>query len=187
MGEFQILRNIVRRDYLELLTIAKDVQDNPKKFMAIYRACLVQLFTVIEADMHGFKSLDPFDASKTKKNFRDIFLNTFQQVGKTWTKELFVERYISKYFSELLLIKDERNSLTHPKKINKLITPTINDLFRLQEAFNNYVYFINEITNGFFISALCELSYQQMLELQQQSEAFGLKLKDLNIDGKSML
>ena len=187
MGEFQILRNIVRTDYLELLFIAKDVHKKPKKFVALYRACLVQLFTVIEADMYGFNSLDPFDASKTKKNFRNIFLNTFKQIGKTWTKNEIVEVYISNYFNELMLIKEERNDLTHPKKITKIISPSIVDLIRLETAFLNYVDFIKNLTNGFFIAAIPQLTFEQIMELKEQSEAFGLTLRSFTIDDVNIL
>ena len=181
MSEFQILRNIMRRDYISLLKMANTTLCNEAQFNSMYRACLVQLFTVIEADIFGLRALDPYPLLKgVKKNFYDIFLHTFNQIARTWNKEEITEKYITTYFNELMLIKGERNNLTHPKKINALILPDAATLNRLEIAFKNYCDFMNEMMNGFYIGCKT-LTIQQALEIQKESEAKGLSLKELII------
>jgi len=180
MGEFQVLRNILRHDYIALLKIAEQYKDKQIEFNAMYRACLVQLFTMIEADIYGLSTLDPYPSDNTKKNFYSIFTNTFKQIGITWSKEQIAEKYFNTHFDELMLIKNERNNLIHPKRIEDLLVPTSKDLEKLKNAFNNYSAFIGEITNGFYIG--CQnATYEQLLELKTQSEKRGLILKKLTI------
>lgn len=179
MGEFQVLRNILRNDYIALLKIAEEYAETQIEFNTMYRACLVQLFTMIEADIYGLRKLDPYP-NNTKTNFYSIFKNTFKQVGITWRKEEIIEKYFKTHFDELMLIKNERNNLIHPKRIEDVLVPTSKDLEKLKNAFNNYSAFMGAITNGFYIGCQ-DATYAQLNELRTQSETRGLVLKKITL------
>ena len=60
MNHYQKIHNLIRLDYIELLRITENSKENPTEFNALYRASLKSLFTIIEADIYGLNSIDPY-------------------------------------------------------------------------------------------------------------------------------
>ncbi len=168
MDEFQLLHNILRNDYIKLLNITEQFKDSKIEFETLGRSCLIQLFTLIEADIFGLGRLDPYPMTKPKENFFEKFTNTFNQIATTWDKIEIKEDYFTNYLSELMAIKSIRNKLIHPSKVMDVYLPTFPDFVRLRTAFDHYNEFMMKVMNDFFIGIdkfkITDVQVQEMID-----------------------
>lgn len=151
LHNYQTTHNIIRNDYLELLKLTDSLTENQNQFNALYRACLRELFSLIESDLFGLNQLDKYNGYRDQDKFIQKFRKTFEQISRTWQKDDLRHAYFVAKFDNLLSIKKERDSTTHPKKPQDFKQVTKVDLEKLTEVFKNYDDFINSLMNGFFI------------------------------------
>lgn len=182
MDEFQVLHNILRNDYIVLLDITEEFKNEHIKFNSLYRSCLIRLFTMIEADLFGLATLDPYSKTKSKENFSDSFTNTFNKVSSTWQKLEIKENYFQNHLPELLALKKERNELTHPKKVEQIITPKYSNFQRVQTAFEDYNNFMNQLMNKFYIGMGAPMSNEQIHEIIYRKKERGVTLNKFVIE-----
>ena len=52
---YQKTHNIIRNDYLNLIELTLESQNDQKAFNTLYRACLRELFSLIESDLFNLK------------------------------------------------------------------------------------------------------------------------------------
>lgn len=117
----------------------------------MYRACLRELFSLIESDMYGLNRLDMYNGYRDHDKFLKKFKNTFAQISKTWDREAIQLNYFSSKLDRLLEIKTERDETTHPKSPDNFKQISAGDFLKLKLVFNDYDDFINSLMNGFFI------------------------------------
>lgn len=181
MDEFQLLHNILRNDFIELLSITEQFKDSKIEFETLGRSCLIQLFTLIEADIFGLGRLDPYPITKPKENFFEKFNNTFNQIATTWGKIEIKEDYFTNCLPELMTIKSMRNKLVHPSKVVDVYFPTFPGFVRLRTAFHNYNEFMGKIMNDFFIGAQFEITGEQLQEMLDRKAKKGIQLETFQL------
>lgn len=159
MRKFQLIHNIIRKDYFELLKATEDNKEIETTFDALYRASLRSLFTVIEADITGLNSLDQYPNYNNYDKFIKKFKNTYIQIAKTWDKVEIQERYFNTKLEHLLELKKKRDELVHPKEIEHIHKATELDFEKLKNVFNGYDSFINELMDEFFLGTTVQYPY----------------------------
>lgn len=159
MGKFQIIHNLIRRDYLELLRITEEHKLNEQDFDALYRACLTRLFALIEADIYGLNQLDMYDRYDDKKDrFIGKFKETFKQICKTWNKEQLQKNYFDSKLQAVIDLKRKRDELIHPKEVAHVHRASDQVFQELKSVFEDYDKFINDLMNDFFLSTTIDSS-----------------------------
>ena len=148
---YQKTHNIIRNDYVNLIELTSDSQNDQKKFNSLYRACLRELFSLIESDLYNLNRLDYYKGYNDKDKFIIKFKKTFKQICKTWGKTDIQKTYFDKKLENLKKIKRERDRITHPKRPKDFKITTFEDFNNFKRAFNDYDDFINVIMDGFFI------------------------------------
>jgi len=149
---FQLIHNVIRPDFLELLRLTEEFKENEKSFDALYRACLTRFFTLIEADIYGLNKLDMYEGYDDKKDrFIEKFKETFKQISKTWNKEDIQKKYFDSKLQGLIELKGKRDELVHPKQMDDIHKASINDFQKLKTVFEVYDKFINDLMNGFWL------------------------------------
>ena len=175
MGEFQLLHNLLRHDYIVLVQLTDKYVNSPLEFFTLYNSCLIRLFTMIEADMYGLYRLDPYPGKKAT-NFFHQFPNIFNQICSTWRKEDVKNNYFKNHWDELCALKNLRNSFTHPKNRTHVLPATIADFKRLRDAWDNYNMFMGEITNNFYVGFRGNLNDIDIDAIIKRKEEKGITL-----------
>ena len=148
---YQKTHNIIRDDYLNLIEMTFESQNDQKAFNTLYRACLRELFSLIESDLFNLNRLDSYPNYSDNDKFMVKFKKTFKQISKTWEKEFIQKEYFDSKLERLKNIKTERDKITHPKSPDDFKTTTVADFQRFKTVFNEYDGFINTMMKGFFI------------------------------------
>tara|TARA_R110002020_G_scaffold274311_5_gene489437 strand:- start:1450 stop:1992 length:543 start_codon:yes stop_codon:yes gene_type:complete len=151
LQNYQKTHNIIRNDYLNLIELTFECQNDQKSFNTLYRACLRELFSLIESDLFNLNRLDNYPNYSDKDKFMIKFKKTFKQISKTWEKEDIQKEYFDSKLERLKNIKMERDKITHPKGPKDFKTTTIEDFISFKMIFDEYDGFINKMMNGFFI------------------------------------
>ncbi|MBT2160599.1 hypothetical protein [Zobellia barbeyronii] len=151
LHNYQKTHNIIRNDYLNLIKLTFESHDNQKSFNTLYRACLRELFSLIESDLFNLNRLDCYLGYSDKDRFITKFKKNFKQISKTWEKEDIQKEYFDSKLERLKKIKTERDKITHPKNPNDFKNTTIEDLEIFKMIFDEYDEFFNRMMNGFFI------------------------------------
>ncbi|SIS46840.1 hypothetical protein SAMN05421766_10262 [Zobellia uliginosa] len=148
---YQKTHNIIRNDYLNLIELTFESKNDQKAFNTLYRACLRELFSLIESDLFNLNRLDSYQNYSDRDKFMVKFKKTFKQIAKTWEKTDIQKEYFDSDLERLKTIKTERDRITHPKSPNDFKVTTIDDFNTFKRVFNEYDGFINKMMNGFFI------------------------------------
>ncbi len=148
---YQKTHNIIRNDYLNLIELTFKFQNDQKAFNTLYRACLRELFSLIESDLFNLNRLDNYPNYSDKDKFMVKFKKTFKQISKTWEKVDIQKEYFDSKLERLKIVKTERDKIAHPKSPNDFKTTTIDDFNRFKIVFDEYDGFINKMMDGFFI------------------------------------
>lgn len=152
MQKFQSIHNVLRKDYIELLRITEANKLTKNSFDAMYRASIRSLFSLMEADITGLNILDGYPGYDDRKHtFLFKFKKTYKQIAKTWNKEKLQQSYFDSKLSDLIVLKNRRDDLVHPKEHSHLHEANIVDFEQLQKVFQDYDHFINEMMNDFFV------------------------------------
>ena len=159
MGKFQKIHNIIRPDFMLLLEHTEKQKDDENLYNALYRACLIRFFTLLEADIYGLNQLDMYEEFDDKKDrFIEKFKETFKQICSTWKKEELQKNYFDTKLQLLIKLKTKRDELVHPKEISHIPKATEDDFGLLKKAYEDYDQFINALMDNFFISVTIDPS-----------------------------
>lgn len=151
LHNYQKTHNIIRNDYLNLIELTFEFRNDQKAFNTMYRACLRELFSLIESDLFNLNRLDSYPNYSDNDKFMVKFKKTFKQISKTWKKEDIQKEYFDSKLERLKGIKNERDRITHPKGPKDFKTTTTKDFDMFKMAFDEYDGFINKMMDGFFI------------------------------------
>lgn len=148
---YQKTHNIIRKDYLKLLEVTELNIQSKSSFSSLYRACIRELFCLIESDVYNLNRIDPYKGYEDKHRFFEKFKKTFRQVCETWGKSDLLEYYFSSKLQHLRNVKNVRDKITHPKSPNDFITPTEEDFNVVKQVFEDYTEFIKRLMTKFSI------------------------------------
>jgi len=159
MRNYQLMHNVIRNDYIELLELTEKNQANQKSFDALYRACISSMFSLVESDIYGLNTLDPYPNYHDKCNFIGKFEKTFKQISKTWEKEDIQRKYFQSCKPQLKVLKKMRDEIIHPKKIEHIHPASKIKFKELKLIFNDYDNFMNDMMNNFFLSTRIKFDF----------------------------
>ncbi|TCD27417.1 hypothetical protein EZ456_09480 [Pedobacter psychrodurus] len=157
MRNYQLMHNAIRNDYIVLLEITGKSQENQKSFDALYRACIISMFSLVESDIYGLNVLDPYPNYSDKHDFTSKLEKTFKQISRTWEKEEIKQQYFYSCKPQLKVLKRMRDEIIHPKEISHIHIATETKFKELKAVFNDYDSFINDLMNNFFLSTKINL------------------------------
>jgi len=160
MRNYQLMHNLIREDYLELLEITEKSQANQKSFNALYRACITSMFSLVESDIYGLNVLDAYTNYNDRHDFINKFEKTFKQISRTWEKEEIRQKYFFSCKPQLKVLKEMRDETIHPKKIEHIHLASEIKFNKLKQVFYDYDNFMNDLMNNFFLSTTIKLDFR---------------------------
>lgn len=152
MSKFPTIHNKLSADFKLLVKITEEQINDTEKFQTLCRACLRNLFSVIEADIFYFNLFDSYENYDDRHPFIDRFKKTFKQICKTWDNKDLQQEYFSSKLENLAQLKALRDQLTHPKEKGDIIEPSSDDFKKIKNAFEDYENFILAIMSNFFFT-----------------------------------
>jgi hypothetical protein len=158
---FPKIHNSLKEDFHLLISITESRIDQSNEFHTLCRACIKNLFSIIEADIFYYNLFDKYAEYDDLDTFIDKFKKTFKQICKTWDREPLRKKYFDTQIHQLLELRGLRNRLLHPKEIIDLFDPAESDFIKVKDAFQAYDEFITSIMSNFFIEG--QLTYEQLI------------------------
>jgi|SRR5680860_526024 len=151
LSSYQKTHNIIRKDYLNLLDITRGALQNQKSFNTLYRACIRELFSLIESDLYSLNGLDPYRGYHDYDGFKSKFKKTIKQVFKTWEKEDLQKKYFDQNLEQLFNFLELRDKITHPKSPDDFKDAILDDVDKVAQVFQEYRSLIHKLMDDFFI------------------------------------
>lgn len=148
---FPTIHNNLTNDFDKLIDTTEKNVDN-ENYSTLIRACLLYLFSVIEADIYYFNLLDKYDKYDDRHKFINKFKKTFKQVCKTWGWEELQQEYYDTKIEALSQIRTLRDKLTHPKEIEDFIEPSKDDFEKIKSVYLDYNNFLLTLMSDFTFS-----------------------------------
>lgn len=146
-GKLQFLHNELRNDFGALYKItAQKISsgDKPKELM---RACLKELFSLIEADLFLLNNVSPYDNYMEFDKLTKRFKKTYKKHCEEHQCSDLYNDFIEKNWTAFENLKIKRDHLTHPKGVESIdIDEQIFEQTHL--FFKNYVGFVSTIMQG---------------------------------------
>ena len=161
MRNYQLMHNLIRKDYIELLEITENSHANQKSFNALYRACIISMFSLVESDIYGLNVLDAYANYSDRHDFINKFEKTFKQISRTWKKEDIQKKYFSSCKPQLKILKRMRDEIIHPKEIEHIHSASGVDFQKLKSVFYDYDNFMNQLMDNFFLSTEIKFDFKQ--------------------------
>jgi hypothetical protein len=160
MTRFQVVHNELRKDFLTVYHLALKSRNDSKVPNALVRACVKELFTLIEADVYMYNQYNPYKGFDDKDPILTKFKKTFKHHGKEFNKYNNVLAFNSRHLKSLKEAKTIRDAITHPKGIES-IQVSEDDLTLVHEVYIAYTKFVNQLMTGtaiqFSLPALLKL------------------------------
>lgn len=152
MSEMQRTHNTLAKDIEVLTEIAKENTINTERIKPLIRACIKELFSLVEGDLYLINQFLPYEGYDDKDNLNRKFKKTYRHHAKTFKKEKIKQDYQSKSYGRLYRLKLKRDDIVHPKG-REGIDVTLADLDEVIAVYQDYRnYIIQLMTNiGFSI------------------------------------
>lgn len=152
LSKFSKIHNRLKNDYSVLLALTEQYSPDSTEFKILCRNAIKGLFSIMEADIHYYNIFDQYPGYKDRDKFMTRFKKTFVQVCTTWKREELQQKYFSDNLEQLKKLKQVRDLLTHPKEIEHICDPTLQDFNEIKGAFYRYDQFVLDIMSNFFFS-----------------------------------
>lgn len=151
MREFQLVHNELRKDFLHIYNSAKQNNENSDSFKPMIRACIKELFMLVESDLFLINQWNPYVNFNEYDRFHYKFKATFKQHAAIFSKENLRVEFNSKNLRQFNELKQLRDSITHPKGRSS-IQVTSSDLVRCFQFYELYTRFIQALMTNVFVS-----------------------------------
>ena len=152
MRTFQLVHNELRKDFEMIYELAKNKIEDLEVVKPLIRGCIKELFSLMEADIYLLNQFNPYLDYNDRDDFCKKFKKTFKHHGKTFNKQDTNSKFNSSHFKLLLIQKNKRDEVTHPKGRNSIRVEGT-DLEGIYDLFTKYNSFVNESMTNVFISA----------------------------------
>lgn len=154
MSMMQHTHNILAKDFEMLAEIVKENINNAERLKPLIRACIKELFSLIEGDLFLINQFLPYEGYDDMDNLNKKFKKTYRHHAKSFKKDKVKEEYQSKSYGKLYRLKLKRDDIVHPKGLQS-INVTIADLDEVLLAYQEYrKYIIQLMTNIGFSTSL---------------------------------
>jgi uncharacterized protein YutE (UPF0331/DUF86 family) len=92
-----------------------------------------------------------------KDRFIEKFKETYKQICNTWNKHDLQKKYFDTKLQTLKELKNMRDDLVHPKKLEHIHKASEEDFKKLKNSFQDYDNFINALMDNFFVGTKMNL------------------------------
>ncbi len=152
MTMMQRTHNALAKDFEVLTEIAKEniINDTDRR-KPLIRACIKELFSLVEADIYLINQFLPYDGYSDMDNFSKKFKKTYRHHAKSFKKEEIKQEYQSKSYSKLYRLKLKRDDIVHPKGLQG-IEVTSGDLEEIIMAYQEYRNYIIQLMTNIGVS-----------------------------------
>lgn len=152
MSMMQRTHNMLAKDFEMLTEIVKENINDAERLKPLIRACIKELFSLVEGDLFLINQVLPYEGYDDKDNLNKKFKKTYRHHAKSFKKEKIKQEYQSKSYGKLYRLKLKRDDIVHPKGLQG-IDVTIADLDEVMAAYQEYRnYIIQLMTNiGFSV------------------------------------
>ena len=141
MNEMQRTHNILAKDIETLAAIAKEQVSDNERIQPLIRACIKELFSLVEADLFLINQFNPYPDYKEMDDLGRKFKKTYRHHAKTFNKEDIQKSYQSRFYGMFYALKWKRDEFMHPKGRTS-ISVTTNDLINLNQVYETYRKFV---------------------------------------------
>lgn len=152
MAEFQQVHNQLRMDFKEVYELASRCTANDPVTSALIRACIKELFSLIEADIFLYNQYNGYLDFDDKDSILDKFKRTFKHHATDFNKSGNVMNFNSRFVVHVRKLKRLRDDITHPKSMESIVV-TADDLKLTWKVYEAYTDFISSLMTGTAISA----------------------------------
>lgn len=147
MGQFQLLHNELRKDFATLYVITAQRLQQGIPAPEMIRACLKELFSLIESDLYYLNFINPYVGYHYKADFFKKFKKTYRQHCRTHGKLAAFDRFYTDHYGTFRSLKKKRDELMHPKGAESIKAEP--ELFEvIYEFFKQYVDFVGSTMQG---------------------------------------
>jgi hypothetical protein len=147
MIEMQRTHNTLAKDIVVLTEIAKENANNTERIKPLIRACIKELFSLVEGDLYLINQYLPYKEYDDKDNLNRKFKQTYRHHAKSFKKEDIKQQYQSRSYGRLYRLKLKRDDIVHPKS-RQGIDVTLADLDEVLVVYQEYRdYIIQLMTN----------------------------------------
>lgn len=152
MTEMQRTHNVLAKDIEVLTEITKENTINAERIKPLIRACIKELFSLVEGDLYLINQFLPYEGYDDKDNLNRKFKKTYRHHAKSFKKEKIKQDYQSKSYGRFYRLKLKRDDIVHPKG-RQGINVSLADLDEVIAVYQEYrSYIIQLMTNiGFSI------------------------------------
>jgi hypothetical protein len=145
MREFQYTHNELRKDFLSIYYSVNNLEESDKNFKPLARACVKELFSLIEGDIYLYNQYNPYSGYFDRDHLINKFKRTFKQHGRTFNRVEDVCKFNSLNIANFRDLKFKRDSITHPKGLNSLEIINQQDLDNVYNFYISYTEFVNSL------------------------------------------
>jgi len=151
MRTFQLVHNELKKDFELICELAKNKIEDIEIAKPLIRGCIKELFSLIEADIYLLNQFNPYLGYNDRDDFTKKFKKTFKHHAITFKKQGKNLKFNSSHFKLLLIQKNKRDQVTHPKGRDSIRVQKA-DLENIYDLFTKYNSFVSESMTNIFIS-----------------------------------
>lgn len=152
MSMMQRTHNALAKDFETLTAIAKENINNSERKKPLIRACIKELFSLVEGDLYLINQYLPYEGYNDTDNLSKKFKKTYRHHAKSFKKETIKQEYQSKSYGKLYRLKLKRDDIVHPKGLQRIdvTDEDLNAVIATYQEYRNYI--IQLMTNiGFSV------------------------------------
>lgn len=158
MGIMQRTHNMLAKDFETLVDIAKENAENSIRIKPLIRACIKELFSLVEADLYLINQYQPYDGYSNWDKLNEKFKKTYRHHAKNFKKQDLKNQYQSKSYARLYKLKQKRDDIVHPKGL-QTIDVTLDDLQEVTEVYNEYRNYVIQLMSNIGFSVELPISF----------------------------
>jgi hypothetical protein len=151
MSELQRTHNLLVKDIETLVAITNEHFHDQERIQPLIRACIKELFSLIEADLFLINQFNPYPDYRERDDLGRKFKKTYRHHATTFKKEDIQKAFQSKFYSKLYTLKWKRDELMHPKGRHS-IEVNSSDLITVGEVYETYRQFVSTLMTNVGVS-----------------------------------
>lgn len=158
MGIMQRTHNMLTKDFETLGEIAKENAENANRIKPLIRACIKELFSLVEADLYLINQYLPYDGYSDRDKLNEKFKKTYRHHSESFKKRDLRNQYQNKSYARLYRLKLRRDDIVHPKGLHT-INVTLEDLQEVTEVYHEYRNYIIQLMSNIGFSVELPISF----------------------------
>jgi hypothetical protein len=159
MSIMQRTHNALAQDFGTLAEFAKENVNNPGRIEPLIRACIKELFSLVEADLYLINQYLPYEGYNEMDSLSKKFKKTYRHHSRSFKKEQIKQQYQSKSYGRLYRLKQKRDEIVHPKGLHS-IAVTLSNLDEVIVVYQEYRNYIIQLMTNIGFSVQLPIDWQ---------------------------